>query len=173
MSCVRPGVEVSEGEERLRGIEGVAQLVDAPRYPGCIVLADAGGTCLADLAKPLPVDELIAVAVALVRAVAEMHRRAVIHRDITPANIVLSRDGVPSLVDFSLATSSAEIRPEFIHHTEIVGTSAYLMRSISRPSSTDRKLRVKTPTCFASLRRRRGTSLGQATYAGPSAVSPR
>ena len=29
--------------ERLRGVEGVAQLVEAPRYPGSIVLADAGG----------------------------------------------------------------------------------------------------------------------------------
>ena len=29
--------------ERLRGVAGVAQLADAPRYPGSIVLADAGG----------------------------------------------------------------------------------------------------------------------------------
>src|SRR4051812_49924219 len=29
--------------ERLRGVEGVAQLLDTPRYPGSIVLADAGG----------------------------------------------------------------------------------------------------------------------------------
>ena len=55
-----------------------------------------------------------------------MHRRGVIHRDITPANIVLSSDGTPCLVDFALATSLAEIRPEFTHHTEIVGTLAYL-----------------------------------------------
>jgi hypothetical protein len=31
--------------ERLRGVECVAQLVDAPRYPGSIVLADVGGVC--------------------------------------------------------------------------------------------------------------------------------
>ena len=29
--------------ERLRGVERVAQLVESPRYPGSIVLADAGG----------------------------------------------------------------------------------------------------------------------------------
>ena len=45
--------------ERLRGVERVAQLVEAPRYPGSIVLADAGGTSLAALAKPLAVGELI------------------------------------------------------------------------------------------------------------------
>ena len=48
------------------------------------------------------------------------------HRDITPANIVISGDGAPCLVDFALATSLAEIRPEFTHHAEIVGTLAYL-----------------------------------------------
>jgi signal transduction histidine kinase len=55
-----------------------------------------------------------------------MHRRGVIHRDITPANIVLSADGSPCLVDFALATSLAEMRPEFTHHTEIAGTLAYI-----------------------------------------------
>ena len=39
--------------ERLRGVAGVAQLAEAPRYPGSIVLADAGAASLAGQAKPL------------------------------------------------------------------------------------------------------------------------
>ncbi|GAA1224476.1 AAA family ATPase [Pseudonocardia alaniniphila] len=112
--------------ERLRGVPGLAQLHEAPRYPDSIVLADAGETTLAGLAKPLAVDELIPLASKLARAVAGMHRRGILHRDITPANIVISSAGAPCLVDFALATSFAEIRPEFTHHTEIVGTLAYL-----------------------------------------------
>jgi hypothetical protein len=61
--------------ERLRGVAGVAQLAEAPRYPGSVVLADAGSTSLAGEAKPLAVDELIGLAVGLGRAVAGMHRR--------------------------------------------------------------------------------------------------
>ena len=49
-----------------------------------------------------------------------------IHRDITPANIVVSGDGAPCLVDFALAAPLAEIRPAFAHHAQIVGTLAYL-----------------------------------------------
>jgi predicted ATPase/signal transduction histidine kinase len=112
--------------ERLRGVAGVAQLAGAPGYPGSVVLSDAGRISLASEAKPLAVDELIGLAVRLGRAVAGMHRRGVVHRDITPANSVLSGDGAPCLVDFALASSFAEIRPEFTHHAEIAGTLAYL-----------------------------------------------
>ncbi|MET7397149.1 AAA family ATPase [Dactylosporangium sp. NPDC005572] len=112
--------------ERLRGIDGVARLVDAPHDPGAIVLADAGSVRLVDVAKPLAFDALVGTAVALARAVAGVHRCGVVHRDVAPANIVVARDGAPCLVDFALATVLAEIRPNFTHHTEIVGTLAYL-----------------------------------------------
>jgi predicted ATPase/signal transduction histidine kinase len=55
-----------------------------------------------------------------------MHRRGVMHRDITPANIVVPDDGPACMVDFALASSFAEIRPEFTHHVQITGTLAYL-----------------------------------------------
>src|ERR1700759_2025701 len=112
--------------ERLRGVAGVAQLAQAPWYPGSVVLQDAGEASLAALARPLPVDELAGLGLGLARAGARMHHRGVIHRDITPANIVVSDDGTPCLVDFALAVSVAEIRPEFTHHAEITGTLAYL-----------------------------------------------
>ena len=112
--------------ERLRGLEGVARLVDAPQYPDAIVMEDAGGTSLAELTKPLGADELIALAAQLSRALSGVHGRGVMHRDIAPTNIVLSASGRPCLVDFALATSFAEIRPEFTHHSEIVGALPYL-----------------------------------------------
>ncbi len=39
---------------RLRGVAGVAQLAQAPRFPGSIVLADAGGPDLAGWARRWP-----------------------------------------------------------------------------------------------------------------------
>src|SRR6202012_4766295 len=44
--------------ERLRGVAGVAQLAAAPRYPGSVVLEDAGEASLAGLTTPLPAGEL-------------------------------------------------------------------------------------------------------------------
>jgi signal transduction histidine kinase len=112
--------------ERVRGAAGVAQLADEPPHEGAIVLTDAGERTLAELPKPLPASDLTAIALGLARALAELHRREVIHRDLTPANVVIAADGIPTLVDFGLATSIAEIRPEFTHHNEIPGTLAYL-----------------------------------------------
>ena len=112
--------------ERLLGIAGVVQLVDEPRYPGAISLVDLGGPSLATVPAPLDAEAVVRIGSALAGALAGMHRRGVLHRDITPANVVLSRDGTPCLVGFGRATPLAEIRPEFTHHTQIVGTLAYL-----------------------------------------------
>jgi signal transduction histidine kinase len=112
--------------ERLRGVNGLAQLAEDVRYPGSVVLADYGDTSLAGMTGPLAAEDLTSLGLGLARAVAGMHRRGVMHRDITPANVVLSGAGVPCLVDFALAASVAEIRPEFTHHSEIGGTLAYL-----------------------------------------------
>ncbi|HEY2269700.1 MAG TPA: AAA family ATPase, partial [Streptosporangiaceae bacterium] len=111
---------------RLRGVAGVAQVAEPPRYPGSVMLADAGEASLAGVTRPLPAGDLAGLGLGLARAVAGMHHRGVLHRDITPANIVVSGNGSPCLVDFAVATPVAEIRPEFTHHTEIVGTLAYL-----------------------------------------------
>ena len=84
---------------RVRGIPGIAQLLEEPRYPRSISLADVGDTSLAGLATPLDAAVLIRLGSALAQAVAAIHRRLVMHRDITPANIVISHDGAPCLVD--------------------------------------------------------------------------
>ena len=112
--------------ERLRDVPRIAQLADTPRYPGSIVLADVGGTSLAGLAKPLPADDLVGLALGLARAVAGMHRRGIMHRDITPANFVVSGDGTPCLVDFAVAAPLVEAGPEGTGPGELVGTLAYL-----------------------------------------------
>ena len=135
--------------ERLRGVPGVAQLVQAPRYRGSIVVEDVAGTSLAGQATPLAVDDLVALGLELARAVGGMHRRGVMHRDITPANIVISRGGTPCLVDFALATSLAEIRPEFTHHTEIVGTLAYL--APEQTGRTARPARLVAPASASMI----------------------
>ncbi|HET9517120.1 MAG TPA: AAA family ATPase, partial [Actinoplanes sp.] len=113
--------------QRLRGVPGVVQLAaGAADDPGALLLADAGGLCLARVATPLPITRLMKLAVALARAVAGMHARGVMHGNICPANIVLDRDDSPCLVDFGLATVMTETHPAFGPAGEIAGDLAYL-----------------------------------------------
>jgi serine/threonine protein kinase len=112
--------------EQLRGVAGVAQLVTAPRYRGSIVMEDVAGTSLVELATPVDVDQLIELAVQLARAVAGMHQRGVLHRDIAPANVVLSRTRRAVPGGFRLGHVVDRDPAEFTQHTQIVGTLAYL-----------------------------------------------
>ena len=52
--------------------------------------------------KQLPVDEAVAIAIAIASALDYAHRHDVIHRDIKPANILL-HDGQPLVEDFGIA----------------------------------------------------------------------
>ncbi|MDT3440247.1 diguanylate cyclase [Pseudofrankia sp. BMG5.37] len=114
--------------ERLSGVEGIVQLaVGTPQCPGAILLADVGGMALSERRAPLDSGELVELAELLARAVAGIHRRGVVHRDINPANIVVSGNrGVLCLIDFAVATTFAVVQPGFLHHREIVGTVPYL-----------------------------------------------
>ncbi|WP_035740602.1 diguanylate cyclase [Parafrankia elaeagni] len=121
--------------ERLSGVEGVVHLAaglaegagPAADGVGSVLLADVGGAALSRRETPLEPVELIDLALSLAHAVAGMHRRGVVHRDLCPENIVVSEDsGAPYLIDFALATSFSVVRPEFAPHGAAVGTVPYL-----------------------------------------------
>jgi serine/threonine protein kinase len=123
-SRLRHEIEVLQ---RLSGVKGVVQLAASQTYAGSIILDDVHGAPLANISMPVSDQELVNLALELARVVAELHRRGVVHRDINPAKILMSHGPrTPCLVDFGLATTFAELRPEFTRHSEIVGALSYL-----------------------------------------------
>ena len=74
-----------------------------------LVMEYVEGECLADrLARGrLPVDEAIAVAERLARALAVCHEAGVLHRDLKPANVILHPERGPVILDFGVAWLSA------------------------------------------------------------------
>ena len=52
---------------------------------------------------PLSVDEVLSLAIRLAGALDTAHRRGIIHRDVKPANILLTDYGEPLLTDFGIA----------------------------------------------------------------------
>lgn len=53
--------------------------------------------------SPLPIEQIVAMALEISDALARAHHLDIIHRDIKPANILLTKTGVPKLADFGEA----------------------------------------------------------------------
>jgi serine/threonine-protein kinase len=61
-------------------------------------------------AGPLPVATAVDYAIQVLRALAYAHDAGVIHRDVAPANIIITPDRVAKLMDFGLARGAADLR---------------------------------------------------------------
>ena len=88
--------------------ENLAVIFAAETWLGTPVLVVellAGGMLAARVRQgPLPVPRVLEWGVALSRGVEYLHRNGVLHGDIKPRNIGFTRDGVPKILDFGLAT---------------------------------------------------------------------
>ena len=79
----------------------------------------------------LPIRARIELVLQICDAVESIHQRGVLHRDLTPPNILVTPQGVPKLVDFGIAKSSAPLVESLGTALQtvtgaIVGTPAYL-----------------------------------------------
>jgi serine/threonine protein kinase len=72
-----------------------------------VVMEHLGGGSLQDLMQsqgPLPLEDALDLVIPIAEALGHIHARGVIHKDLKPANILLSASGVPKLADFGIAS---------------------------------------------------------------------
>ncbi|MBC8171538.1 MAG: protein kinase, partial [Anaerolineae bacterium] len=73
---------------------------------------------------PLPIDQILQIALELADALSRAHHLKIIHRDIKPSNVLLADDGTPRLTDFGIARLDDHTR--MTESGLVVGTFAYL-----------------------------------------------
>lgn len=73
----------------------------------------------------LSVDESIKIITGILEGMKAAHEQGIIHRDIKPTNILVTKDGVPKIVDFGLARKVDEDQ-QLTMVGEMVGTAYYM-----------------------------------------------
>jgi predicted ATPase len=126
-------VERLEHEYALRAeldAEWTARPVALTRYNHrlALVLEDPGGAPLDRLlGRPLDVPHFLRIAIPLARALRQLHRRGLIHKDIKPANILVDvATGCVWLMGFGIASRLPRERQAPAPPEVIAGTLAYM-----------------------------------------------
>ena len=94
-----------------------------------IVLHDDGAHALAEALEdgPLPLAELWDTAEAVACALSNMHDRGILHKDITPSNIIRRKQpAVVKVIDFGVATRQAAEEMPTRSMGRLVGSLPYL-----------------------------------------------
>ena len=133
---------------------------------------------------PLPVETAVDFTNQVLGALAYAHDAGVIHRDVAPANIIVTGDGTAKLTDFGLARSVADVRlstsgvplgsPWYMSPEQVRGfgaldarTDIYAMGAVLHEMLTGEKL-FKAAGAFAVMR-----AHVEAEPATPSSLNPR
>ncbi|MFI7030709.1 protein kinase [Microbispora rosea] len=85
------------------------------RLASFVVMRLLEGRSLADriIEGPLPWAEAVEIAVGLAKVLAAAHDRGIVHRDVTPENVLLADDG-PKLLDFGIAAFIGEADDQLV-----------------------------------------------------------
>ncbi len=64
---------------------------------------------------PMKVEEAIDIALQVSQGLEKAHKKGIVYRDIKPANIFVTEDGVVKIVDFGLAKLAGQAQLTKIH----------------------------------------------------------
>lgn len=86
---------------------------------------------------PLSIEETLNIVIQVAEGMKQAHEHGIVHRDVKPANVMLSVDGIPKIVDFGIATLVRRARTG--EAGEIAGTVSYMSPEQARGDVLDQR----------------------------------
>ena len=139
----------------VHGLERITTTSGAAASPALVMELVDGPTLADRIAEgPMELDEAMATAREIARALEAAHEQGIVHRDLKPANIKLRDDGAVKVLDFGLAKSSGKMpgigttaaahdptitTPAITIQGTILGTAAYMSPEQAKGYATDKR----------------------------------
>ncbi len=94
------------------------------------------------------------------------HRHGIIHRDVKPANVMITPSGAVKVMDFGIARALSDAQPAMTQTAAVIGTAQYLSPEQARGEQVDARSDVYSTGCvlFELL-------TGQPPFTGDSPVA--
>jgi serine/threonine protein kinase/tetratricopeptide (TPR) repeat protein len=114
--------------------------IDETPEGGLFIVMDRyqGETLKEKIAKgPLPIEEAVDIASQVAAGLSKAHEAGMVHRDVKPANIIVTEDGVVKIVDFGVAKLAGQTKLTKTGTT--MGTVSYISPEQGRGAEVDHR----------------------------------
>jgi beta-lactam-binding protein with PASTA domain/tRNA A-37 threonylcarbamoyl transferase component Bud32 len=115
-----------------------------------IVMERVHGQTLRDIIRdngPLPLDEAGRVMAEVCRALGFSHEAGIIHRDVKPANIMITNSGAVKVMDFGIARALSDTTSAMTQTAAVIGTAQYLSPEQARGRSAEGRSDIYAAGC--------------------------
>jgi len=121
------------------GEEAVTDPDGTERFIPFIVMEYVDGRLLRDIIAdgPVPQEQAAKIVEQVLIALEYSHRAGVVHRDIKPGNIMVTRTGQVKVMDFGIARAVSDSSSTLAETSQIVGTAQYFSPEQARGETID------------------------------------
>ena len=116
-----------------------------------IVMEYVDGRTLRDLLRDdrrlLP-ERALEITDGVLRALDYSHRSGIVHRDIKPGNVMLTRNGEVKVMDFGIARAVSDAQATMTQTAQVIGTAQYLSPEQARGERVDARSDLYSTGCL-------------------------
>jgi eukaryotic-like serine/threonine-protein kinase len=116
-----------------------------------IVMEYVDGRTLRDLLREdrrlLP-ERALEITDGVLRALDYSHRNGIVHRDIKPGNVMLTRGGQVKVMDFGIARAVSDAQATMTQTAQVIGTAQYLSPEQARGERVDARSDLYSTGCL-------------------------